>query len=445
MTLGSAADGPDEGRGGNRQLRRALLWYLAWSLVLLVAVGVGVILISGVIARNEALRDSERTARAIASSIVKPLATQAFHDREPAAMAAMQQALAARAADGSLIHVKLWEQIDSARGRVLYADETSIIGNVYEMEEDEYILFGTEGVTTSVSDLSKAENASERSAGQLVEVYAGVSDTAGTNMLFEGYIPTRALQDDTGLLRRELLPLTLGALLILFLASLPLAISLARRVDRAQRDHRRLLRNAVESSELERRRIARDLHDGVIQDLAGVGYSLSSMTRQIPDDSQWREQLDEANGIVRRDVASLRTLMTDIYPPDLDDRGLVEAVGELLDQGGMGALEVTYEVDEPLTPSPTTARLIFRVIRESLRNVVKHSKAAHVTVRLSQTGGDIRFEVHDDGVGFVAADGSPEGHLGLRLIQETVADSGGRLDIRSAPGEGAHVVGTLPL
>jgi signal transduction histidine kinase len=445
VSFGSAANGPDEGAGGNRQLRRALLWYLAWSLVVLVAVGVGVILVSGVIARNEALRDSERTARAIATSIVQPLANQAFHDREPRAMAAMQQALAARAADGSLLHVKLWEQVEGGKGRVLYADESPIIGNVYDMEEDEYVLFGTTDVTTSVSDLSKPENAGERAAGQLVEVYAGVSDAAGTNMLFEGYIPTKALQDDTGVLRSELLPLTLGALLILFVASLPLALSLARRVDRAQQDRRRLLKNAVESSDLERRRIARDLHDGVIQDLAGVGYSLSSMTRQLPADTQWRDQLDEANGIVRRDVASLRTLMTDIYPPDLDDRGLVEAVRELLDQGGMAAFAVTYEVDEPLTPTPTTARLVFRVVRESLRNVVKHSKAVHVTVRMSQSGGDIRFEVHDDGVGFPPEAGSPEGHLGLRLIEETVADSGGRLDITATSGEGTHVVGTLPL
>ena len=88
MTFGSAPDGPDEGTGGNRQLRRALAWYLAWSLVLLIVVGVGVVFVSGVIARNEALRDSERTARAISNSIVKPLSNQAFHDREPAAMSA---------------------------------------------------------------------------------------------------------------------------------------------------------------------------------------------------------------------------------------------------------------------------------------------------------------------------------------------------------------------
>jgi signal transduction histidine kinase len=443
VSSGSATDGP--GAGGNRELRRALLWYLAWSMVVLVAVGLGVVLVSGVIARNEALRDSERTARAIANSIVRPLANQAFHDREPTAMTAMQDALSARAADGSLLHVKLWEQVDGGRGRVLYADEKPIIGNVYEMEDDEYVLFGTSGITTSVSDLSKPENAAERSAGQLVEVYAGVSDVTGAPMLFEGYLPTKALQDDTSILRGELLPLTLGALLFLFLASLPLAVSLARRVDRAQRERRRLLRNAVESSDLERRRIARDLHDGVIQDLAGVGYSLSSMMRQLPDGTSWRDQLDEANGIVRRDVASLRTLMTDIYPPDLDDRGLVEAVRELIDQGGMAVFDVTYEVDEPLTPTPMSARLVFRVIREALRNVVKHSNAAHVTVRLSQSGGDIRFEVHDDGIGFRGAAEPPEGHLGLRLIQETVADSGGRLDVASSPGEGTHVIGTLPL
>jgi two-component system NarL family sensor kinase len=445
MSTGSGSLGPDPDASGNAAVRRALRWYLLWSLVALVVVGVGVVLISNLIARNEALRDSERQARAIADSIVKPLANQAFHDRDPGAMAAMAEALAIRAQDGSLLHVKLWENAGGGNGRILYSDEPSLVGKTFELEEDEYPVFGTRNVVTSISTLNKAENSLEKSAGELVEVYAGVNDVAGTEMLFEGYIATNALHEDSRLLRGELVPLTLGALLLLFLASLPLAISLARRVDRSQADRRRLLNNAVASSDLERRRIARDLHDGVIQDLAGVGYSLSSMSRQIPQDTDLKGQLDEANGIVRRDVASLRTLMTDIYPPDLDDRGLALAVRELLAQSSMDPYVVSLEVDEPLTPSPTTARLTFRVVRESLRNVVKHSQATHVTVRLRQQDGWLMYEVEDDGVGFDENQAAREGHLGLRLVQETVADAGGELAVNSSPGAGTHVLGSLPL
>jgi signal transduction histidine kinase len=426
-------------------LRRSLAWYILWSAVVLAVVIVGVVLISGAIARAEAKRDAERTARAIASYIVTPLATKDFRDAEPQALQAMQHALAARSQDGSLAHVKVWADAGGGQGKVLYADEAPIIGNVYEMEADEYALFGTGDILTNVSDLQKAENATERSAGELVEVYAGVIDETGQPLLFEGYISTSALEEDTRQLRQDLLPLSVGALLVLFLASLPLAISLARRVDRAQAERRRLLNNAVESSDLERRRIAQDLHDGVIQDLAGVGISLSSMSRQVEEDTRWKGQLDEAGTIVRRDVASLRTLMTDIYPPDLDVRGLGEAVRELLDQQALSGISITYEVDEPLTPTPTTARLAFRVIRESLRNVVKHARAEHLFVSLGQAGGFIHLEVRDDGVGFDPNNATKEGHLGLRLVQETVADAGGQLRIDSAPGQGTRVDGSLPL
>jgi signal transduction histidine kinase len=445
VSVGSETSGPDSARGTNRVLRRSLAWYILWSAVVLAVVIVGVVLISGAIARAEAKRDAERTARAIASYIVTPLATKDFRDAEPQALQAMQHALAARSQDGSLAHVKVWADAGGGQGKVLYADEAPIIGNVYEMEADEYALFGTGDILTNVSDLQKAENATERSAGELVEVYAGVIDETGQPLLFEGYISTSALEEDTRQLRQDLLPLSVGALLVLFLASLPLAISLARRVDRAQAERRRLLNNAVESSDLERRRIAQDLHDGVIQDLAGVGISLSSMSRQVEEDTRWKGQLDEAGTIVRRDVASLRTLMTDIYPPDLDVRGLGEAVRELLDQQALSGISITYEVDEPLTPTPTTARLAFRVIRESLRNVVKHARAEHLFVSLGQAGGFIHLEVRDDGVGFDPNNATKEGHLGLRLVQETVADAGGQLRIDSAPGQGTRVDGSLPL
>jgi signal transduction histidine kinase len=137
--------------------------------------------------------------------------------------------------------------------------------------------------------------------------------------------------------------------------------------------------------------------------------------------------------------------MTDIYPPDLDVRGLPEAVRELLDQQALSGVEISLEVDQPLTPSPTTARLAFRVIRESLRNIVKHAKATHVDVVLRQAEGFLHLEVRDDGVGFDPDNATKEGHLGLRLVQETVADVGGRLDIRSSPGNGTVVDGALPL
>jgi signal transduction histidine kinase len=106
---------------------------------------------------------------------------------------------------------------------------------------------------------------------------------------------------------------------------------------------------------------------------------------------------------------------------------------------------VTVEVDEPLTPSPVTARVAFRVVRESLRNVVKHSRATRASVRLHQDGDRLLVDVSDDGVGFQPEQGARPGHLGQQLLRDTVADAGGHLVVTSAPGEGTRVSAALPL
>jgi signal transduction histidine kinase len=295
-----------------------------------------------------------------------------------------------------------------------------------------------------VSDLDKEENALEQEHAELVEVYAGLVDAAGAPILFEAYVSTDGLHQQAGSLFRSLLPLPLGAIAILALATLPLATSLARKVDRGQQQMRRLLLNAVASSDLERRRVARNLHDGVIQDLAGVGYALAAEMRHLPE-GQERANLEQAHSIVARDLVALRMLMTDIYPPDLDQGGLPVALHSLVEHSDFGGATVTVQVQEDLTPTPLGARVAYRLIREVLRNALLHAHADHVYVRVGQHAGLLEFEVVDDGVGFDPELGSPEGHLGLRLVREMAADAGGRVTFRSAPGEGTSVTGEIPL
>jgi signal transduction histidine kinase len=219
---------------------------------------------------------------------------------------------------------------------------------------------------------------------------------------------------------------------------------------------RRVLVNAVASSDLERRRIAQRLHDDVIQDLAGVGYALASDARQAPPSGAFisasecascaiRQHVQQASGILRADITTLRRLMEDIYPPDLQGMGLASSIRELIATQDLSGAEVTLEIVEPLTPSPLTARLAYRVTREILRNAAEHAHASHVLVRLTQSDGFLHLEVVDDGVGFDPTAEGPRGHLGLRLIQETVADAGGHMEIESTPGAGTTIRATLPL
>jgi signal transduction histidine kinase len=215
---------------------------------------------------------------------------------------------------------------------------------------------------------------------------------------------------------------------------------------------RRLLVNAVASSDLERRRIAQDLHDGVLQDLAGIGYLLSSDTRHIAEGTALRGHMEGIAHLITQDVAALRHLMADIYPPDLETRGLTQSLHDLVAAHDFADAEVTTHIAADLSPSPLAARLAYRVTREVLRNVAAHANASHILVRMGQADNALHLEIRDDGVGFstgaLAPGGpvqAPEGHFGLRLLRETVVDAGGQMTVESAPGSGTVVRARLPV
>ena len=243
--------------------------------------------------------------------------------RDPASAGGdLELVMGNRLADGSLRHVKLWDD----DGRIIWADDEDLIGQRFELEEDVAVLFGTTEVTAEVSDLSREENVAERDEGELLEVYAGVFDADGAPLVFEAYLPVDRMEDDARTIVVAFVPLVVGAL-VLFLAVVcpwpcPEPDGRARPGRAGQ-----MMRHALFASDLERRRIAADLHDGVIQDLAGLGYVLPTVTRQLGPDgtSDGPRCVLEARdrACIRHVAAMLRSLMTDLYPPDLEGDGLL--------------------------------------------------------------------------------------------------------------------------
>ncbi len=156
--------------------------------------------------------------------------------------------------------------------------------------------------------------------------------------------------------------------------------------------------------------------------------------------------IDRAASIVQHDTVMLRSLMTDLYPPDLEGDGLRDAVEHLL---RTGASEAPFDFDLTVPPSldlsPEAARLVYRITREVLRNVVKHARADRVLVEIEQQGDQVRVCVHDDGRGTGDAPAGPaEGHLGLRLLRDTLVDFGGELAVRSPASGGTLVEARFP-
>jgi two-component system NarL family sensor kinase len=136
---------------------------------------------------------------------------------------------------------------------------------------------------SAMSDPTDPENHAETAThGQLVEVYTPLDLPDGRRFAFEVYASDGRVAKAKDQLTGQLVPFALLSLLVLALTQLPVSMWLVRRVSRAQAEHGRLLRSALTASDRERRTIARDLHDGVVQDLAGVGYALEAVSASLP-------------------------------------------------------------------------------------------------------------------------------------------------------------------
>jgi signal transduction histidine kinase len=246
-----------------------------------------------------------------------------------------------------------------------------------------------------------------------------------------------------------MVPLALLALLVLLITQLPVSVWLVRRVGRAHAERSRLLGNSLAASDRERRTIARDLHDGVVQDLAGAGYALGGLAHALPDDTApaARTTLGRVSAVLQSAIGSLRTLMMDIYPPDLTADGLHVALDDLADKlrTASGA-EVVVDADLPTEPSPEVAATLYRCARECVNNILKHAQARHVILSLTGDGTTVRLRLSDDGIGLPPGgfDRRADGHMGLRLLQDAAEDLGGEMRISSAEGRGTTVTLVLP-
>ena len=192
--------------------------------------------------------------------------------------------------------------------------------------------------------------------------------------------------------------------------------------------------------------LAQDLHDGVIQDLAAIGYGLSAIEARVsaePDLGNITTRLREAVGHAEE---ALRTMVLDLIPPDLGGDGLAMAVEDLGQRPRAAGLAVTIDVPDHLPSSETTLRLAYQVVREGLRNVDKHATASSVAVRVREHESGLLVEVVDDGRGPVADGGSAPVHgHGLALLGSALADAGGWLRLEPAEGGGTALRAGVPL
>ena len=210
-------------------------------------------------------------------------------------------------------------------------------------------------------------------------------------------------------------------------------------------------RTAVAAIEEDRQRIAREIHDGVAQDLAFLRLKLALWQEWVEaDPARMQAELTHTQAVLDKAIEEIRRSIYALRPLALDTQGLLPALRRYAaDFSEQHDIFVTLAIDVADDQLPATLELLlFRVIQEALNNVAQHARASLAWVELRAADEAVTLLIRDNGQGFDARDRRAAGRtrgLGLMQMRERVAAAGGRLDVDSRPGQGTAIQAWLPL
>ena len=215
-----------------------------------------------------------------------------------------------------------------------------------------------------------------------------------------------------------------------------------------QTHFKHLARSVWRVQEQERRKLARDLHDGIGQNLSAI---MNLIDRAIGTRNPAAEELKTARSLVEATLQDTRELSRMLRPQILDDLGIESALGWLARTTGEAhGLQIRLHIDDALPALGTElSSLIFRVTQEALHNAVRHAQAQRVAIELRCHGSRLHLNLSDDGVGCdirqALATGSDGHGSGLGGMRDRVRLFDGEIDFKSAPGAGMSIAIAVPL
>jgi two-component system sensor histidine kinase UhpB len=215
---------------------------------------------------------------------------------------------------------------------------------------------------------------------------------------------------------------------------------------RSEEKLRLLAQRQVLIREEERKRVGFDLHDDVCQELVGVGILVESLRRKLaPMSAEHAAEFERVVRYLGEVIEHLRLLARELRPLLLRDLGLDGSLRSLADGMASPTLKIVTEFPAPIPRlDEETEVIVYRIAQEALTNAVRHANARTIAVTVSTGDQKLVLEVRDDGRGFDPT-ARPAVALGLASMEERALALGGRLDIRSAPGEGTTVTLVCPL
>src|SRR4051794_32139675 len=427
---------PSRGTG-----HRGLALFLAVPLLILTAVSIGTAVFSERLARSNALAAAEASAVRLTRYLVAPVLTEAMAGI-PGRWEDLDLRIQNRLADRSITTVFVW----APPGDVLYTSDGVELGPR---------LAATQGLRTAAAGriVSWVDDTPPHGVvgGVLrprLEVYVPLH-VGALSLAVVTFFSYEGIAHETDLLRGQIIPLAIGALVVLQLVQVPIGISLFRRVRRQDAGRSALLARGLTASERERRSIAADVHDGPVQDLTGVAYALAALRPSVP--AGQRSALDGIGAAVRDTVAWLRRLMEDLYPRELAPPDLGAALEDLAAELRSADLEVSVQLEPVPDVGPDRTAVLYRTAKLALAEAAAAPGRHRAWLRYGPDGNEstVRLQVghrrSDDGG--QAAGGrvpTPRVSPAMSLLRTEVAALDGTLEVGRLPTQDSVVTVVMP-
>ena len=426
----------------SRHQRDWTTWRLvAGSLValsLMVAFG---LVVGARLAERQALVDARRFTEVLGSTFITPDTAEALLQHDPSARSALDSIVSDHLIrDTSIRRVKVW----SEAGEVLYSDDATEIGRFYPLSDHKREALRTDTAVEEVSNLSDSESRRERPLGSLlIEVYDPVPSADGRRVLFEAYLSYDRVLEQREAVLRTLVGLAVVGFITLAAVQLTIGLMNMRWLRRRQRE---VDEHALATAERDRRSLARNLHDGPVQDLVGTALVVDGARSALRagDLAKADDLLGTASASVRDSVQGLRAGIAELHPRSIHQVGLAQALDDLAQplrtRGIAVDVEIlpTPELDPPL--GGEMVEVVHTCARELLRNVLRHADARHVDVTVERGQEVVILTVLDDGRGMdLHGHESEQGHLGLQALADMATEHRGYLEVWSAPGAGTEI------
>jgi signal transduction histidine kinase len=427
------ADGRRTGASGPVSRGRVWLRFgLATALALAVVLAAGMAL-SERAAQREGVADVRRITEVLASAVIQPQLSAGLLAGQSDRVTAMDDVVQQRLlVPTDIVRVKIW----SADGRIVYSDAQSLIGARYPLGDEEVRVLRDGGTHAEVSDLSLPENRLERAlGGRLLEVYAGIRAPDGTPLLFEAYFSFESVNARRSVLLRSFASITLAGLFVFAGFQLSLGYTTVRWL---HRERERLLEKAMKMSEGHRKRLASDLHDGIVQDLVGASFLVAGASAELGrgGDQGLAAALGEPSRGIRASIQRLRSMIVDLYPAALQTAGLEVALSDLAAPLRLRGIDVQLQTPAELNLPEHSQTVIYRMVQEALRSILRHASAHQVTLTVHSDDSTTVVEIAFDGVGYLVGEESSAEHLGLLAMADLAREAEALLEVVSEPGHG---------